>query len=281
MDRTIDIRKVLFVCFIGIVIYFIAKNSKEDEKIIKEDITTTTSVTQITEITTAEDTETKMVVQTLTLPITSATLPTTSETVTVTEVTVTEAVTDDKGEEIPITDEVTYINELPYIDGILMVNKSYSLPADYDPGVDPEAERAFTQMQLDAKTEGLNIYISSSYRSYNYQVGTYNRYVQNDGVEMADTYSARPGFSEHQTGLCFDLNTIDDSFGATPESAWVSANCYKYGFIIRFPEGKEEFTGYKYEPWHIRYVGIDRATKIWQSGLSMEEYYGVQSVYAN
>lgn len=182
---------------------------------------------------------------------------------------------------IPDEDEHETVveNGLTYIDGILIANKSYSMPADYDPGVNQEALDAFNEMAADAASEGLDIYISSGYRSYYDQERIYNNYVERDGQEAADTYSSRPGHSDHQTGLAFDLNSIDDSFGLTPESDWVAANAHKYGFIIRFPEGKEDITGYQYEPWHIRYLGVEKATEVYESGLCLEEFLGVDSVY--
>ena len=136
-------------------------------------------------------------------------------------------------------------------------------------------------MQKPAAAQGLNIYISSGYRSYSRQQTLYNNYVKSDGKALADTYSSRPGYSEHQTGLCFDLNTIDDSFGNTKESAWLEQHAQEYGFIIRFPKGKDAQTGYQYEPWHLRYLGIDMATKVYNSGLSLEEYLGITSEYAD
>lgn len=175
--------------------------------------------------------------------------------------------------------EVVEEDGLTYIDGILIANKTYSLPADYDPGASEEALAAFDEMAADAAAEGLNIYISSGYRSYYDQERIYNNYVAEDGQEIADTYSSRPGHSDHQTGLAFDLNSIDDSFGYTPESDWVAVNAHRYGFIIRFPEGKEEYTGYQYEPWHIRYLGVDKATEVYESGLSLEEFLGIDSEY--
>ena len=140
---------------------------------------------------------------------------------------------------------------------------------------------AFLSMQKAAAAQGLNIYISSGYRSYSRQQTLYNNYVKSDGKALADTYSSRPGYSEHQTGLCFDLNTIDDSFGNTKESAWLEQHAQEYGFIIRFPKGKDAQTGYQYEPWHLRYLGIDMATKVYNSGLSLEEYLGITSEYAD
>lgn len=168
---------------------------------------------------------------------------------------------------------------LTYIDGILIANKTYALPPDYNPGVDPDAQAAFDEMQAAAADEGLNIYISSGFRSYEYQSGLYDRYVSRSGKSEADRYSARPGHSEHQTGLAFDLNTIDISFADTAEYEWVKENCAEYGFIIRYPEDGEEITGYMYEPWHIRYLGRETAKKVYDSGLTLEEYLGIDSKY--
>ena len=167
-----------------------------------------------------------------------------------------------------------------YIDGILIVNKTYGLPESFDPGqLDATARAAFEQLKADAAKENLNIYIGSDYRDYQYQVTIYNNYSELYGWEMADTFSARPGHSEHQTGLTIDCNTIDDAFGETEEAAWLGEHCADYGFIVRFPKEKEDITGYKYEPWHIRYVGVDVAKEINSLGLTLEEYLGVDSVY--
>lgn len=167
-----------------------------------------------------------------------------------------------------------------YISGILIANKTYALPADYNPGVDPDAQAAFDKMQSAAAAEGLNIYISSGFRSYDYQSGLYERYVEKSGKAEADRYSARPGHSEHQTGLAFDLNTIDISFADTAEYDWLKVHCAEYGFIIRYPENGESITGYMYEPWHIRYLGTDTARKVYDSGLTLEEYLGIDSKYS-
>ena len=169
---------------------------------------------------------------------------------------------------------------LIYVDGILLANKTYSLPESYNPGgLLPECTDAFARMQRDAAALGLNIYISSGFRSYASQKSIYNRYVSRDGRALADTYSARPGHSEHQTGLSIDLNTITQSFGNTAEGRWVAAHCHEYGFILRYPKGKTHITGYCFEPWHLRYVGVEAATKIATSGLCLEEYYGITSQY--
>lgn len=172
------------------------------------------------------------------------------------------------------------VTGLTYIDGILVVNKTYALPSDYNPGVDPDAQAAFDKMQAAAAAEGLNIYISSGFRSYDYQSGLYDRYVQRSGKAEADRYSARPGHSEHQTGLAFDLNSIDMTFADTDECAWVNKHCAEYGFIIRYPKGSESITGYMYEPWHLRYLGTENAKKVYDSGLTLEEYLGIDSKYA-
>ncbi|MBQ8177081.1 MAG: M15 family metallopeptidase [Oscillospiraceae bacterium] len=192
-------------------------------------------------------------------------------------VTVTSAQNNNVSASVAVT--VVSDPQLTYIDGILIANKTYALPADYAPGVDPQAEAAFYEMQADAYELGLNLYISSGYRSYDYQAGLYQRYVERSGKTEADRYSARPGYSEHQTGLAFDLNTISDEFKDTDEGKWVAENCHKYGFIVRYPEDKESVTGYMYEPWHIRYLGTDTATAVYESGLCLEEYLGITSEY--
>ena len=168
-----------------------------------------------------------------------------------------------------------------YIDGYLVVNKTYDLPSDYGDGLTDETVNAFNKMNDDAIKEGLNLYISSGYRSYSTQNSIYNSYVSVDGKENADTYSARAGHSEHQTGLAFDLNTIDDSFTYTKEGRWVHDNCYKYGLILRYPMGKEDVTGYMHESWHLRYVGEDLASKLYNNGdwITLEEYFGIDSKY--
>lgn len=174
------------------------------------------------------------------------------------------------------------VNGVTYIDGILIVNKSYSLPSEYGNGLKNETLNAFNKMKSVASGEGLNLYISSGYRSYADQKYIYNNYVLRDGQSEADTYSARAGHSEHQTGLAFDLNTINSSFALTAEGIWVADNCYKYGLILRYPKGKENITGYMYESWHLRYVGIDLATKLYNDGdwITLEEYYGIDSKYS-
>lgn len=190
---------------------------------------------------------------------------------------VNEANKTSKGYTIQVKDGVTYI------DDVLIVNKTYSLPEDYGNGLEKEVLDAFNLMKADAAALNLNIYISSGFRAFKAQENVYNKYVARDGKEAADTYSARPGFSEHQSGLSFDLNTINSSFTDTAEGKWVDSHCYLYGFIIRFPEGKEKETGYKYESWHLRYVGKDLAKKLYNKGdwQSLENYFGIESKYLN
>lgn len=168
---------------------------------------------------------------------------------------------------------------LTYIQGILIANKTYGLPEDYDPGLDSETEAQFNVLAEAAANEGLEIWLASGYRSYDTQNRIYNNYVDSYGKASADTFSARAGYSEHQTGLAIDVNTIDDSFAGTPEAIWLENHAHEYGFIIRYPKGKESITGYKYEPWHIRYLGIDKATEVYNSGLTLEEFLGIDSAY--
>lgn len=172
-------------------------------------------------------------------------------------------------------------NGLTYIDGVLIANKTYSLPSNYNPGLTSETGEAFNQMKMDAQNSGLNIEIISGFRSYARQNTIYNNYVSRDGKESADRYSARAGHSEHQTGLAIDINSLNTSFENTEEGKWLKENSYKYGFILRYPKGKEEITGYMYEPWHYRYVGRELATKLYSNGfwLTIEEYFGITSQY--
>lgn len=135
-----------------------------------------------------------------------------------------------------------------------------------------------------AKTSDAPMMVSSGYRSYTFQVSLYNGYVQSQGQATADTQSARPGFSEHQTGLAVDVEPLDQTcnvdqcFASTPAGIWLSANAYKYGFIIRYPQGLESVTGYEYEPWHIRYVGIPLATEMHKDGIqTLEQFFNLGS----
>ena len=177
---------------------------------------------------------------------------------------------------------IEVVDGVTYVDGILIANKTYSLPADYAPGgLTWECQSALDALCAGAAADGLSVYPISAYRSYEYQAELYNRYAARDGREEADRYSARPGHSEHQTGLAVDVNSLAYSFADTPEGIWLAAHCAEYGFILRYPEGKEEITGYRYEPWHIRYLGKETARAVTESGLTLEEYLGITSVYGD
>ncbi len=166
-----------------------------------------------------------------------------------------------------------------YIKGVLIVNKTYGLPSTFGNGLTAETTAAFNSMQAAAAAQSLNLYIASGFRSFTAQTSVYNKYKANEGQAGADTHSARPGHSEHQSGLAFDLNTITQSFGSTAEGIWVADNAHLYGFIVRYPQGKESITGYIWEPWHLRYVGVALATELHDSGQTLEEYLDVTSVY--
>ncbi|MEK9199864.1 M15 family metallopeptidase [Lysinibacillus halotolerans] len=177
----------------------------------------------------------------------------------------------------------TLPTEPTYVDGVLIANKKYPLPADFAPGENKEARAAFEKMAADAKTAGFELNAFSTYRSYEYQEVLYNNYVSRDGKENADRYSARPGYSEHQTGLAFDIGEkgkedlwLTAEFGESEAGKWLVENAHKYGFILRYPKGKEAITGYMYESWHFRYLGVELATKVKESNLTLEEYLGIQ-----
>lgn len=195
-------------------------------------------------------------------------------------VTVTSADNPDVSAKVKVTVKGN-ASEVTYIKGILIANKTYSLPATYNPGEDAEASSALNEMIAAASKDGIRLYQISGFRSYSTQQTLYNNYVARDGKAEADRYSARPGHSEHQTGLAFDLNSLEQSFGETKEGKWLAANCWKYGFIIRYPHDKESVTGYMYEPWHVRYLGKENAKAVYESGKCLEEYLGIDSVYAD
>jgi zinc D-Ala-D-Ala carboxypeptidase len=142
-----------------------------------------------------------------------------------------------------------------------------------------EAASSLQTMMQAATKEGLALQPLSGYRSYATQQSVYAKEVASYGQAVADTESARPGYSEHQTGWAIDIGGggcgIEDCFGNTAEGKWVAVNGYKYGFIIRYQPGKEEITGYRAEPWHIRYVGVELATEMQKSGQTLEEFFGL------
>lgn len=171
----------------------------------------------------------------------------------------------------------------------VIVNKYYKLDKDYEPEdltvinskfasgtqkLRKEAADKFEEMASDMLKENLKIYAGSTYRSYSYQEGLYNRYVKKDGFKEAETYSARAGCSEHQLGLAVDIvngkwNYLSEG---DKEYTWLINNSYKYGFILRYPHESEYITGYVFEDWHFRYLGIELATKVYESKLTYDEY---------
>src|SRR5690625_1806734 len=140
------------------------------------------------------------------------------------------------------------------------------------------AADALFEMFEEAKNDGIYLHARSGYRSYETQVALFNNYVAEHGEEAANKFSARPGHSEHQTGLVMDVTSesvkfqLTEAFGETAEGVWIKENAHRFGFIIRYPEGKENITGYVYEPWHLRYVGEEVAEAIYESGLTFEEF---------
>lgn len=185
----------------------------------------------------------------------------------------------------------------------VLVNREYLLPEEYVPAdlVVPDvtfsfygtyeksymreaAASALEKLFAGAKEQGISLKGVSAYRSYSRQKEIYNRNVNTKGKKKANQVSALPGSSEHQTGLTIDVSassvgcSLEESFGDTNEGKWLAKNCYKYGFIIRYPKGKEAITGYSYEPWHIRYVGKNLAKRLYKKKLTLEEYYQTTTV---
>ena len=182
----------------------------------------------------------------------------------------------------------------------VVVNKGRQLPSSYAPSdlvvpdlpirpsasgdeqyVRAQTAAALKQLFAAAAKDGLQFMIGSGYRSYSFQSSVYNNFVASQGRAQADRSSARPGHSEHQTGWAVDVEPasrqceIELCFGNLAEGKWLAANSYKYGFIIRYPKGKESLTGYEYEPWHIRYVGSSLANQVHQSGQTLEQFFGL------
>ncbi len=173
----------------------------------------------------------------------------------------------------------------------VVVNKKHKLPSSYVPNLvavaggqlRPEAASALQRLLSDAEAAGFSMKNISSYRSYQNQVSTYQYWVNTQGQAEADRGSARPGHSEHQTGLAIDLGNPDGSceldacFGSSLAGKWLSAHASEYGFIIRYPEGKESLTGYQYEPWHLRFVGTEIAKAIISSGQTLDQYFNIEA----
>lgn len=204
-----------------------------------------------------------------------------------------------------------FFNEIKMVDGkkviqnptnyLVLVNKDYSFPDGYTPEdlVRPNvlfsfgdqdieksylreaAAKALEMLFLEGKKNGIDLFAVSGYRSYDRQVAVFNAEVSKYGEEKAVQAVAIPGSSEHQTGLSMDLSSqsanfeLSERFGETIEGKWIAENAHRFGFILRYPKGKEGITGYKYEPWHFRYVGIDPAKAIYQNQLTLEEYFNI------
>lgn len=172
----------------------------------------------------------------------------------------------------------------------VLVNKNNKLPKNYIPNnlevldvkyayenkyLQKEAKENFEKLSKDAALLGYKIIATSTYRTYDYQSELYDFYVKEKGLKYADNCSARPGHSEHQTGLAVDVegsNASYDDFEESIEFNWMRENAHKYGFILRYPKGKEHITGFKYEPWHYRYIGKEIATIIYNKNITLEEY---------
>jgi D-alanyl-D-alanine carboxypeptidase len=166
---------------------------------------------------------------------------------------------------------------------LIVPNIPLRVPGNETMQVRKVTANALETMFTAAKTDGMSLMLASGYRSYAYQVTLYNGYVQSQGQTSADQASARPGHSEHQTGLAADIEPaskqceLDACFGQLPEGKWLVANAYKYGFIIRYPSDKVAVTGYEYEPWHVRYIGVGLATELHNKGAeTLEEFFGVK-----
>lgn len=171
----------------------------------------------------------------------------------------------------------------------VLVNKYHKLDENYEPSdltiinskyasgtqkLRKEAQIKFEEMASDMAKDNLKIYAGSTYRSFTYQKGLYDRYVKKDGFAAAETYSARSGYSEHQLGLAVDIvgGKWDYLSEKDKEYNYLIKNSYKYGFILRYPRGSEYITGYMFEDWHFRYLGVELATKVFNSGLTYDEY---------
>lgn len=143
----------------------------------------------------------------------------------------------------------------------------------------PEAASALEALFEGAAEAGLTLYATSGYRSYSTQKAIFDRKAAERGEQAANRSVAKPGYSEHQTGLAMDIEgettlgtSLTEAFGESPEGIWVAEHCHEYGFIIRYPKDKTNITGYIYEPWHIRYVGVEAAMEITELGVTFEEY---------
>lgn len=169
-------------------------------------------------------------------------------------------------------------NGVTTVGGVVIANKAITLPPEYGSHlslneVEPEVYAAHKEMCAAAGHTYVN---RSGFRSYWYQKALFQNYVDSNGYEAANTFSSQAGHSEHQTGLTMDLDSFANDYGETPAGKWLAENCHKYGFIIRYPKGKDQITGYMYEPWHVRYLGKSTAKLVFDSGLTLEEFLNVE-----
>lgn len=175
------------------------------------------------------------------------------------------------------------LNPKSYVpNDLVLPNVAQRVPGTEEMKMRAVAAAALERMFSAAQTDGIKLLISTAYRGYSYQTVLYNNYVKTQGQAVADTQSARPGYSEHQTGLAVDIRarsgvcSVEQCFGNTPEGKWLAANAYKYGFWLRYPQGKDAVTGYEYEPWHYRYVGTSLAGELRQTNTAtLEEFFGI------
>ena len=172
-----------------------------------------------------------------------------------------------------LVNKYNYISSTYIPNNLQMINTKYSNNGMY---LTTEAKEAFERLAAAAEKDKYTITVMSAYRTYEYQQSLYNRYLAIDGQELTDTYSARAGHSEHQTGLAIDVYNKSKpytEFEKTQEFYWMKENSYKYGYILRYPKDKEFITGYQYEPWHYRYVGVEIATYLYKNNLTYDEYF--------
>ncbi|MFS0823930.1 D-alanyl-D-alanine carboxypeptidase family protein [Bacillus sp. 1P02SD] len=180
-----------------------------------------------------------------------------------------------------VNKEVRVLDESYVPQNLSVPNVAFSTSVAERKQMVKEAADALEQLFAGASNEGITLHAQSGYRSYGTQNMLYDSYVRAHGEEEASTFSAKPGQSEHQTGLAMDVtsdsvdNQLVQEFGETVEGKWVAEHAAEFGFIIRFQQGKEDITGYMYEPWHLRYVGVEHAKYITEHGLTLEEYLGV------
>lgn len=218
---------------------------------------------------------------------------------------------DDSNPDNQLLLEAVFFNSIEMIEGkseiqnptntMALVNKKYALPDDYAPNdlsrpnvefsfgnldidksyLRKEAAEALEKMFLEAKNSGIELLAVSGYRSFDRQVVIFNAEVNRVGKDLAVLAVANPGYSEHQTGLAMDISSksanlgLTEAFGVTKEGKWLAENAHQFGFILRYPKGKETITGYQYEPWHFRYVGERVAPVIFEKNLTLEEYFNI------